>query len=293
MSDWPIGLSTGCFYRSSIFDCLESIRKGGFCMMEICSSPGHLNFHDIASVKKADTMIKKLGMEAYSFHAPFIDVDISSLDQAHRDYSLHQILAAAEAAAVLQVRHFVIHPGPDKVLQFSVEERMQRLRNAASILEKAARRCCELRVGLVIENMLPHLPFGSVSDLLWIMGAVENLNICTCLDTGHAALTGDLYTTMYKLSGHLRVVHVNDNLGTTDDHLVPGRGVINWQKLLFELGETNFHGGLIIELSGDSGSDIEGVLESARCARLHIRAIGRQLYLSTPPCVETPADSSS
>ena len=30
MLDWPVGLSTGCFYRTSIFDCLERIREDFF-----------------------------------------------------------------------------------------------------------------------------------------------------------------------------------------------------------------------------------------------------------------------
>jgi sugar phosphate isomerase/epimerase len=286
MSDWPVGLSTGCFYQLSIFDCLELIRCGGFTVIEICSSPAHLNYHEIATVKKASRLLKSLGMEAYSFHAPFIDVDISSPDQGHRDYSLKELLLAAEAAAAMDVRHFVIHPGPDKTLVFSIEERMQRLKNAAEVLNKVAKRCQELRVGLVLENMLPHLPFGSSSDMLWIMGAMESLNICTCLDTGHAALSGDVYSVMYKLSGHLRVIHANDNFCTSDDHLPPGKGMIDWNRVLFELSETNFHGGMILELSGSTGNDIATTLESARQSSLYLRNIARQLYLSSPPSVE-------
>ena len=295
MSDWPVGLSTGCFYQMSIFDCLEPIRKSGFGMIEVCSSPGHLNYHDIDSVRLVSKRLRDLGMEAYSFHAPFIDVDISSPDQAHRDYSLHELLVAAEAASAIEVRHFVIHPGPDKTLSFSVEERMQRLRNASEVLNKVAKKCQELNVGLVLENMLPHLPFGSTSDMLWIMGSMENLNITTCLDTGHATLSGDLYSVMYKLSGHLRVVHADDNLGTSDDHLPPGKGTIDWIRVLFELSETNFHGGIILELSGSHGTDVDGTLQSAREARLYLRKIARQLYLSRPPSVETsvpPIDHS-
>jgi sugar phosphate isomerase/epimerase len=276
----------------SIFDCLEPIRNGGFCMVEICSSPGHLNFHDLESVNLVAKQLNELGIEAYSFHAPFIDVDISSLDQVHRDYSLHELMIATEAAAIMQVRHFVIHPGPDKTLSFSVEERMQRLRNAAEVLNKVAKRCQELNVGLVLENMLPHLPFGSISDMLWIIGAMDNLNVTTCLDTGHATLSGDLYKVLYKLSGHLRVIHANDNYGTCDDHLPPGKGCIDWQKVIYELSETNFHGGIILELSGAHGKDITGTLEKARNARLLIRAIARTMYLSSPPSVEVAARSS-
>lgn len=41
MSDWAVGLSTGCFYQKSIFEVLETIRNGGFSLIEICSShPG-------------------------------------------------------------------------------------------------------------------------------------------------------------------------------------------------------------------------------------------------------------
>ena len=214
------------------------------------------------------------------------DVDISSLDEGHRNYSLHELLIAAEAASAMEVRHFVIHPGPDKTLNFSVEERMQRLRNAADVLNKVAKRCRELNVGLVLENMLPHLPFGSTSDMLWIIGAMESLNICTCLDTGHATLSGDLYKVLYKLSGHLRVIHANDNMGTADDHLPPGKGTVDWGKVLFELSETNFHGGMILELAGTGSKDIKGTLDAARKARLFIRNISRSLYLSSPPSVD-------
>lgn len=288
MSDWPVGLSTGCFYQMSIFDCLEPVRDGGFGMVEICSSPGHLNFHDIGTVSLVARRLQELGMEAYSFHAPFIDVDISSPDQAHRDYSLRELMAAAEAASVMNVRHFIIHPGPDKNLCFSIDERMQRLRNAADVLNKVAKKCQLLRVGLALENMLPHLPFGSTSDMLWIMGAMESLNITTCLDTGHATLSGDLYSVLYKLSGHLQVVHANDNYGTSDDHLAPGKGAIDWLRVFYELAETNFHGGIILELSGSHGKDIKGTLEKARQARLFIRDIARRLYLSSPPSVDVP-----
>jgi hypothetical protein len=34
MSDWPVGLSTGCFYQQRIFDCLETISRRGFNIIE-------------------------------------------------------------------------------------------------------------------------------------------------------------------------------------------------------------------------------------------------------------------
>ena len=112
MSDWPVGLSTGCFFQQSIFDCLETMGRGGFNIIEICSYPVHLAYHDHDMVMRAARQVEELGMEAYSFHAPFADhIDISSRDSECRRRALTEVLQAAEAAATFQVRYFVIHPG--------------------------------------------------------------------------------------------------------------------------------------------------------------------------------------
>ena len=85
MTSWPIGLSTGCFYHRNILDCLPLIRESGFSMIEVCSTPEHLNFHDLKSVHRAAERIRELGMEAYSFHAPFAPhIDIASSDDGQR-----------------------------------------------------------------------------------------------------------------------------------------------------------------------------------------------------------------
>ena len=57
-----------------------------------------------------------LGIDAYSFHAPFGDrIDITSLNRHERNASVQEVLAAAEAAAQLKARYLVIHPGPEHI----------------------------------------------------------------------------------------------------------------------------------------------------------------------------------
>lgn len=284
MNDWPVGLSTGCFYQKSIFDCLEPIRNSGFSMLEICSFPAHLDFHDLDAVRRAAKLIDELGLESYSFHAPFADhIDITALNADQRNLALQEILQAAHAAAVLQVRYFVIHPGPEHGNHLGCEERLQRMENAATTLDKIAQRCRELGIRCVLENKLPHLLFGGTSDILWILGAMKTVEIGTCLDTGHAYLSGDLYSVMHKLSGHLEMIHAHDNGGNYDDHRPPGDGNIDWNRLLTELSRIEFHGGFILELSGNKEPEI--VLAEARRARRYLREISRRLALSSPPTV--------
>jgi sugar phosphate isomerase/epimerase len=292
MNDWPVGLSTGSFYRKSIFDCLEPIRHSGFNIIEICSFPAHLDYHDLDAVRRAAERIDALGLEAYSFHAPFADhIDITSLNPEQRNVALQEILKAAEAAAILQVRYFVIHPGPEheQTPHLPCAERFQRMQNAATTLNQVAQHCRELGIGCVLENKLPHLLFGGTSDILWILGAMSAINVGTCLDTGHAFLSGDLYNVMHKLSGHLQMIHANDNSGNYDDHKPPGEGNIDWNRLLTELSQIEFHGGFILELSGNKESEI--VLAEARRSRRYLREISRQLALSSPPTVSVASRS--
>lgn len=274
MSDWAIGLSTGCFWQTSIFDCLEPIRNSGFDRLEICSYPAHLNYHDKEAVKRARERIHGLGLEAYSFHAPFSDgIDITSPDQATRDFAMAELIEAAEAAALLDVRYFVLHPGPERSI-LPETERFFRLQNAVDVLNRFYHHCRRLGIGLVLENMLPHLFAGRTRDLMWILGSLDVDEVGICLDTGHAYLAEDLLLVVHKLSGHLWMVHASDNRRQRDDHLPPGDGEIDWAALLAHLTKLHFNGTMILEIAGDV--DREETLRRARRGRQHLRDLAHR-----------------
>jgi sugar phosphate isomerase/epimerase len=279
MTNWPIGLSTGCFYRTPLVDCLETIRGSGFSMIEVVFSPPHLDYRNPQAVQEAAARIDALGLEAYSFHAPFADdIDISSLEPARREHALAEILRAVEAAASLGVHYFVIHPGPENGDIPSREERLLRIENVCSVLERVAARCSEVGIQCVLENKLPHLMFGQSADLLWILTCLKGNRVGACLDTGHAHLAGELYPLVYKMAPYLRLLHVHDNKGHGDDHLPPGDGRIDWTALLKELAAVNFTGAFILELAGGGEPDV--IMARARRARSYLRQRARRIALA-------------
>jgi sugar phosphate isomerase/epimerase len=273
MSDWRCGISTGCFYKTDILQALPMVRDGGFVTIEVCSFPAHLDYNNPDHVGKAADLMLSLGMEANSFHAPFADsIDISSPDPARRASSVREVFAACDAAAMLRASYLVLHPGPEREGKPPPEEWYHRMRFAAESLNEVAAHCRHVGITLLLENMLPHLMFGHVSDLMFLLGAIRETNVGTCLDTGHAFLSKDLRTVVHKLSGHLRMLHVNDNHGDRDEHLSPGEGAIDWISLFRQLRQWNFHGPLILELA-DSGESPERIMERARAARVYLREI--------------------
>lgn len=265
MRDWPIGLSTGCFYRRSFFDIVDAVDAAGFARIEVCSFPAHLDYHDAEACRRAGRRLVELGIEACSFHAPFAAwIDITEPDDAVRGRSEAELLRAVEAAATVGARLLVIHPGPERS-DLPQRERLHRMEHAVRVLDRVAGRCRELGVGLALENMLPHLFSGAVQDLLWLLGAMRATDVGICLDTGHAFLSGDLHRVVHKLSGHLWMVHASDNRGVFDDHLPPGEGAIPWSALLHQLEEARFGGPLILEIAGNG--EVPAILERAARGR--------------------------
>lgn len=287
MSDWPVGLSTGSFYRRSILECLEPIRAHGFTILEICSHRDHLDYHDREQVRWLGRQLEALGLEAYSFHAPFAgNLDITDPDEGNRRRSVGEMLRAAEAAAILDVRYLVLHPGPEKELAVGPEETLARQRAGSLALNEIAARCRALNLRLVLENMLSHLFCGDISNLLRCLGAIRGAEIGTCLDTGHGFLSGELDHITTVLAGSLKMVHASDNSGHHDDHLPPGRGRIDWLRLLDHLHRTRFAGSIILELNGDSAEKPANLLQKAQAARLYLRRLFRRLDLeagAAPP----------
>lgn len=267
MNQWPIGLSTGCFYQRSIFDVLDGIAESGFRQIEICSFPRHLDYHQHDLVQRAGEKMRSLELHPFSFHAPFADhIDITSLHEQTRKNAVNELLVASEAAAAMGARNIVLHPGPEREGRPPEHEFLQHMNHAAESLNIVAARCQQLGVHLLLENMLPHLLFGHTSDMLYLLGQIRELNVGTCLDTGHANLAGELGTVVHKLSGHLKMLHANDNRGNYDAHLNPGEGVIDWRWLLSELRTHQFKGSLILELAGNQAESIPETLSRARRA---------------------------
>lgn len=271
MADWTIGLSTGCFGDRALVDVLVPIRASGFHLLEICSLPSHLDYHDNGACEAAARRIAELELDAYSFHAPFAErIDITALDDGERLRAVAEIERAVEAAARLGVSFFVLHPGPE-ASGLPRSERLDRMERAAASLDRIAGRCRQVGVRLVLENMLPHLFSGHVRELLWLLGALATTEVGICLDTGHAFLSSDLRTVAHKLAGHLSMVHASDNRGQFDDHLPAGDGNVPWADLLRQLSETRFDGAILLEIAG--GGDVEQVLARARRGRNYLRRL--------------------
>ena len=70
-----------------------------------------------------------------------------------------------------------------------------------------------------------------------------------CYDFGHGNLVGGFQRQDLNVIGHrLRAVHVQDNHGLTDEHLLPFHGTTDWAEAMAGLVDIDYQGDLTYEV---------------------------------------------
>jgi sugar phosphate isomerase/epimerase len=86
---------------------------------------------------------------------------------------------------------------------------------------------------------------------------IVNFSDSECLgihiDTGHSHLLGNLMRIVELAGDRLFSLHIHDNHGQRegghwDEHLIPGEGDIDWERLLSTLASVNYNGALVVEV---------------------------------------------
>jgi len=262
---WDIGLSTGIGYRHPIETVLPSMSRAGFRTIEVSTAPGHLDIDRPDPLEELKSRIAKLRLHVASLHAPFgHDVGFTSPDASHRQQALVRLTRAADVLQALGGRLYVIHPGDED--QRWIWEREKRLGFSVDSLTHVWERCQERGLTLVVETPLPHLLGGQPDDFAWILDRLPAQGTSVCVDTSHTSLGGWLPESLDRFAGRLAHIQASDNRGTTDDHLPPGDGVIDWDRVTRTLESIDYRGVFMLEVAGDGDIDahLERVVASVR-----------------------------
>ena len=104
---------------------------------------------------------------------------------------------------------------------------------------------------ICLENLLKIV--DSVEELLQIIQAVGSPNLGICLDTGHLNLAGhDQAAFIHTAGPKLKALHIADNEGATDQHLMPfGRGQVDFVSVMRALSEIQYDGVYNFEVPGE------------------------------------------
>ncbi len=186
-------------------------------------------------------------------HLPYYDIFAENDEEKVRTME-ELIRRSIIASGRLGVRWAVTHPGTVYSAGHDMRVSLERNLEYYSAHLKTAR---ENGVGIALENDFEYrsAPYqrifcANVHELVELVDAFNDPeHIGACYDFGHGNLCGPFHRQNLNVIGHrLRAIHVQDNHGTSDEHLMPFHGNINWQEAMAGLADIGYGGDLTYEI---------------------------------------------
>lgn len=202
----------------------------------------------IAELKKYRELIEAEGITVWQVHSPWRHPakDFTPEDRAER---LECFLKAIGGAGCLGAVHFVLHP----IMPFGTNssDNPELMKNINAEFMK--RLCVEAKAYGVRYIDIENLPFTKlpINYTHQCLDFAKRMNEEThsdtfkvCLDTGHANVCRESPADAVRMLGkeYLGALHVHDNNGKADQHLMPGNGCIDWDDFGSALAEIGFEG---------------------------------------------------
>jgi sugar phosphate isomerase/epimerase len=204
-------------------------------------------------VAKAGKEFKKF-CDDYGFSLPqghfYLTLDIAHHDKAERTKLLDEFKYWCELFSILDIKAGVLHPGrgdwtAGSDLEQIKEVIIESLALINSYVDGAPTTVC-------LENMESHVG-QNAEELLELIEPFDCNNFGICLDTGHLMLAkGDCAEFIRKTGSNLKALHIADNMGVNDDHILPySGGIVPWEEVIFALKEINYQGVFNFEVPGE------------------------------------------
>lgn len=244
-----VGASTFCLLAWGWEKATNTLLDQGFTAVELFGEAPQAHFTqlDAAARRKLRTMSSRCEL---SVHAPAYELNLGSANPCNREEAVRQYREALYLAAEIGARRLVVHEGHMSYWKLDRGvARSDALEGLGELLGVA--RQVGVALGLENTNYGKFAMYDTWQE--WVamadrLAGGDGAALALVLDVGHARLAGwDLEHLTRTIGGRLAQIHVHDNMGSADDHLMPGHGVIDWTGLRRGLVASGSKAALILE----------------------------------------------
>lgn len=106
-------------------------------------------------------------------------------------------------------------------------------------------------VNIALENL------RRPDSLDFIFTHIHSDRLGFCYDSGHENSFTKGTDLLSKYGSRLMALHLHDNDGTDDQHLILGEGLIDWSDIKKKLCEANYSGAIALEVTNEFSKNIE------------------------------------
>jgi len=231
---------------------LASLSSAGIRAIEVFCGSGHFSYASPQTVRELAGRLIEYRIQLASLHAPTerssgegrsggAPISISDPERIRRVDAMDEVKRALEVAETIPFRYLIQHMATSRQPADS-----RTLDAAFSSLEHLVLFAKQRGVVIAIENT-PN-EFGSPESLAQFVKQTRLNDLRFCFDLGHAHIGEGVAASFELMRDRIVTVHVHDNQGETDDHLLPFDGTIDWDAALTALSGTPEPPALVLEL---------------------------------------------
>lgn len=220
---------------------LEALQINGFQAVNIgtpqCS---HLICSSLAEVRSLMKLIHTFDLVVDWVHAPYRNTVLYDKENEYFNLSVGALKTAVIIASELEARSLVIHPFNHNFPQdVDYGSRVEQMVETLSVLVDYGR---VLGVEIAIENIDEPFSYNLLEPLFKKLPDLK-----FCFDTGHAEVWNTWEKYLPTFTDRISALHIHDNHGEKDEHLIPGDGEIDFVPFLKQLKTHGYNGYLGLE----------------------------------------------
>ena len=186
--------------------------------------------------EKIPEIIRSNNLKLENVHFPYDEINSIWKDIMEGQIFMEKIISYVEDCRKYDIPTAIIHvssgDNPPPFNQLGLD-RFKR------IIEIAERN----NINIALENL------RKPEYLEFIYKNIQSNKLFFCYDSGHENCRTPNYIFLDKYKDKLIALHLHDNDGIDDQHLLPFDGTINWKAIMEKLKSINYRGSLAFEIA--------------------------------------------
>jgi len=238
--------------QALLSEVLASIARAGIPAIEVFCSSEHFGYASQQAVRAFRGCLDEYGLKLQSLHAPTergsgagrsggVPISISDPERIRRVDAVDEVKRALEVAETIAFRYLIQH-------MTSTRQPLdpRNLDAAFSSLEHLVLFAKQRGVTIAIENTPGE--FSSPESLAQFVKQTRLNDLRFCFDIGHAHMAEGVAAGIELMLDRIVTVHLHDNHGEKDEHLLPFEGTIDWGTALAALAGAPEAPAFVLEL---------------------------------------------
>ena len=227
---------------------IDAIKESGFDEFFICADDRYENIPWIEQIKYA----KKIGLNCTMVHCSYKGLKV---DNFWLDNELGENLFNKYKSEIKQIgnlsKNYVIHLDESDNSIVS-EIGVKRIKELLKI-------CKTNDINLCVENI------HSSKEIPYLFSNINDKNLKICFDLGHRNVFTPEFDIMKEYGDYVEVLHIHDNHGEKDEHLIIGQGNIDLKSFAKQMKNKN-NLVLTAEIKKNEDKDFRSTLKETKKA---------------------------